>query len=98
MPDYRNVKKPIGLTGVKLTKDEEALIEAGGNEAAVGTDITDAKYGSQLDLWYRDDRTIVRAARDGKTVKAWSFKGYISPHDCRTWYLASVPVSARVQA
>lgn len=90
MPEYREVKKPAGLVGAKLTKEEQDIVHAGGNEAAVGTDLTDAKHGSQLDLWYRDNRTLVRAVRDGKTVKSWSFKGSISPHDCRTWYLAAI--------
>lgn len=90
MPDYREVKKPAALIGSKPSTEEDALIKAGGNEAAIGTDVTDAKYANQLDLWYRNDRTIVRAARDGKTLDAWSLKGYISPHDCRAWYLTSV--------
>lgn len=90
MPEYREVKKPTGLVGAKLTKEEQAIVDAGGNEAAIGTDLTGAKHGSQLDLWYLDGRTLVRSARDGKTVKAWSLKGYVSPHHCREWYLASV--------
>lgn len=90
MPDYREVKKAAALIGSKPSKEEEALITAGGNEAAIGTDLVDAKHASQLDLWYRDDRTIVRAARNGKTLDAWSLKGYISPDDCRAWYLTSI--------
>lgn len=88
MPDYRDVKKPASLVSTKLTKDQQAMIDGGGNEAAIGTDLSEPKYGSQLDLWYRDGRTFVRAARDGKALNTFSFKGYISPHDCREWYLA----------
>lgn len=93
MPDYREVKKPAGLVGAKLTKEEQATVDVGGNEAAIGTDLTEAKHGSQLDLWYRDGRTLIRAARNGKTVQCWSLKGYVSPHDCREWYLASTQAS-----
>jgi hypothetical protein len=72
---YREVKKPAALTGSKLSKEEEAFIDAGGNEAAIGTDLTGVKHASQLDLWYQNDRTVVRASRNGKTLDAWSMKG-----------------------
>lgn len=75
---------------IALTEEQQAIVEAGGNEAAIGTDLTDAEHGTQLDLWYRNGRTLVRAARDGVTVQAWSFRGNIAPHDCRERYLASV--------
>jgi hypothetical protein len=43
---YREVKKPTALIGSKPSKEVEALIQAGGSEAAIGTDVTKAKQAT----------------------------------------------------
>ena len=95
MPEYRVVKKPSALTSSPLTSDEKDLV-VGGNEAAIGTDIADGKHATQLDVWYPSGKTIVAAKLNGKTIASWSFKGRVSPEDCREWYLASVQSGASV--
>lgn len=89
MPEYRHIKKPAALSVTPLTEAERE-ITASGNEAAIGTDIADGKHATQLDVWYPSDKTIVAAKLNGKTIASWSFKGCVSPEDCREWYVSQV--------
>jgi hypothetical protein len=90
MPDYRDVKRPATLASRALTESEAAMVEAGGNEAAIGTDLAGAGQTEQLSIWYANGRTIVAGTKGGEVVDAWSFAGNVSPFDCRAWYLAKV--------
>jgi len=89
MPDYRDVKRPTALIKRDLTDDELSIVMAGGNEAAIGTDVAGA-HATQLDLWYLPEQTLVAGRLEDATFITWSFNGHVSPHDCREWYLAKV--------
>jgi hypothetical protein len=87
MPDYRVVKHPARLKAIDLLdSDEPVAVGAGLHAAGMGL----KGEPSQLDIVYRDDRTLVFPVNPPKGVKPWAFKGIISSADCVTWLRASL--------
>jgi hypothetical protein len=81
-PVFKEVKtvKALKATEADLTGLEPSATHAIGLELP-------AKYASQIDLLYNEDKTYIIPATGAKREgKSFVLNGYISPHDARLWY------------
>lgn len=87
MPGYRIVKHPSRLKAIDLLDNDEP-VALGTGEHAAGMGLTGEP--SQLDIVYRDGRTLVFPANPPQGVKPWAFMGNIGPDDCVAWLRAKL--------
>lgn len=87
MPEYRDIKDPTRLVAHPLTPEEAETVAAKGNEGAAGVPVGNP---GQLNLWWLNDKTLVKPFPDDKEADGWSLTGYISPEAVVAEYLNRV--------
>jgi len=93
MVDYREIKDAKKLKAIPFTMEDVPLLSHG-QQINISTDLGGNGLPTQLNIRHVDDMTIVQPAGVDHKALPWKFTGYVSPRDCRAWYLSEVEANS----